>query len=129
MQTTNNEFVPSRPLVTIWILFLSIFEIRAAIHCTIKRFHHRSLQSSSSSPLPASYIAKLTAEDGGLYQHFGDVNQVSVSNNRIVVGAYGHDGYQGAAFVFGDPNDPQNGHQYSQLAILTASDGESRLFW
>jgi hypothetical protein len=60
-------------------------------HTQLQRFHHRLLISSSSSPpLPTSYIAKLTA---------GDVNQVvSVSNNRIVIGAYGYDNNRGAAF-------------------------------
>jgi hypothetical protein len=46
-----------------------------------------------------------------------------MSNNRIVVGAWGKNGNQGAAYVFGDSSNPRSGRSYSELFILTASDG------
>jgi hypothetical protein len=79
------------------------------------RSHHRrfptpqrSLQSSLSSSFSTA-IAKLTAINGDVDNYFGDVNAVSISNNRIVVGAYGYDNELGAVYLFGDPNDPFSG--------------------
>jgi hypothetical protein len=74
--------------------------------------------------LLSTFIGKLTASNGETNEWFGSLNAVSISNNRIVVGAYGYNNGTGAAYLFGDPNDPQSGRKYSQLAILTASDGE-----
>jgi hypothetical protein len=81
----------------------------------------RFLQSQSSF---STSIAKLTASNGGIDDCFGDENQVSISNNRIVVGALGYDTNRGAVYLFGDSRNPQSGHSYSQLAFLTANDGE-----
>jgi hypothetical protein len=81
----------------------------------------RKLQTS----LFSTAIAKITASNGAPNDDFGDVNQVSISNNRIVIGAYGNDGNKGAAYVFGDPSNPQTGRSYSQLAIITAVAGAS----
>jgi hypothetical protein len=82
----------------------------------------RSLQSQSSF---STSIAKLTASNGGIGDWFGGYNQVSISNNRIVVGADGYDSRKGAVYLFGDSRNPQSGRSYSQLAFLTAIDGES----
>jgi hypothetical protein len=79
----------------------------------------RSLQSQSSF---STAIAKLTASNGGADLRF---HKVAISKNRILVGANGYDSFRGAAYLFGDPSNPQSGHSYSQLALLTASDGES----
>jgi hypothetical protein len=70
-------------------------------------------------------LPKLTAADGGQNNNFGSENAVSISNNRIVVGSYGYESNRGAVYLFGDPNNPQYGRSYSQLAILTASDGQT----
>jgi hypothetical protein len=64
-------------------------------------------------------IGKLTATDGRAYDSFG--SELSISNNRIVVCAYGYNNETGAAYLLEDPSDPQLGREYSQLAILTAS--------
>jgi hypothetical protein len=63
---------------------------------------------------------KLTASNGGENAFFGYYNALAISNNRIVVGAERHD-ERGAAFLFGDPLNPQSGHDYPELAILLAS--------
>ena len=59
---------------------------------------------------------KLTASDGAAGDEFGFA--VAVDGDTAVVGAYGDDGYQGAAYVF----TRQSG-AWSQVAKLTASDG------
>lgn len=63
--------------------------------------------------------AKLTASDSTFLNYLGA--SVAVSGNTIVAGAYGHNNFQGAAYVFVEPaggwvNRTQN-------AELTASDG------
>jgi hypothetical protein len=78
------------------------------------------LQSTSFS----TSIAKLTASNGESYDLFGSDNAVAISKNRIVVGAPGYEDDRGAAYLFGDPRNPQSGRSYSQLAFLMASDGE-----
>jgi uncharacterized membrane protein len=87
----------------------------------------RSLQSSSSSSSSSfsTAITKLTASNVGIYNEFGNDNAVSISNNRIVVGAWGYDNGRGAVYLFGDPNNRLLGRSYSQLAILTALDGQN----
>ena len=45
--------------------------------------------------------AKLAASDGAGDDNFG--NAVSISGNTVVVGAYGVNGSQGAAYVFTEP--------------------------
>jgi hypothetical protein len=57
--------------------------------------------------------------------YFGNDFAVAISKNRIVVGAYGNNNFQGAAYVYGDSSNPQSGRSYSELFILTASDGDS----
>jgi hypothetical protein len=74
----------------------------------------RSLQSSFSTE-----ISKLTASNGRRYDSFGSDQALAISKNRIVIGAYG------CAYLFGDPSNPQSGRSYSQLAFLTANDGET----
>jgi sugar lactone lactonase YvrE len=59
---------------------------------------------------------ELTASDGAAYDEFG--NSVSVSGNTAVIGEYGDDVVQGAAYVY-----VNNGGVWSQQQKLTASDG------
>jgi hypothetical protein len=116
------------------LLFLSLVELSeckelhrrplSLSHSSLQRHDdHRSLQSSSSSFSTA--IATLTASNGGVRNYFGSYDQGAISNNRIVVGAWGNNGNQGATYVFGDPSNPKLGRSYSELFILTASDGAS----
>jgi hypothetical protein len=58
---------------------------------------------------------KLTASDANTADKFG--GSVSISNDTIVVGAYGDDKYTGSAYVFA-----RNGPAWSQQQKLTASD-------
>jgi hypothetical protein len=113
------------------IYYLSLFSmvIDVIISSNPNRFsasRFRLLQSSSNSSASfATSIAKLTASNGGINNYFGQLNGVSISNHRIVVGALGYDGRRGAAYVFGDPKgDPPSGRDYTELAILMAMDGE-----
>ena len=64
-----------------------------------------------------SQAARLTASDGAAYDWFG--NSVSVSGDRIVVGAQHKDNSSGSAYVFERASDGT----WSQAARLTASDG------
>jgi hypothetical protein len=57
------------------------------------------------------------------FDYFGNDFAVAISNNRIVVGAFGVNSFRGTAYVFGDASDPQSGRSYAQLFILTANDG------
>ena len=62
--------------------------------------------------------AKLTADDAAVWDCFGQ--SVSVSGHLAVVGAWGHNGYAGAAYVFArDAGGPDN---WGQVAELTAAD-------
>ncbi|WP_166404942.1 hypothetical protein [Desulfonema ishimotonii] len=67
--------------------------------------------------------AKLTASDGGEDNYFG--GSVSVSDDTVVVGAYGHNTSgnwaQGAAYVFEKPGTGWD--DMTQTAKLNASDG------
>jgi len=65
---------------------------------------------------------ELTASDGAADDFFG--NSVAVSGGTAVVGAGGHDAYQGAAYVF-----VQSGTLWTQQAELTASDGAADDFF
>ena len=60
--------------------------------------------------------AELTASDGVRYDLFGW--SVSVSGDAAVIGAYGKNNYQAAAYVF-----VRSGVAWTQQAELTASDG------
>ena len=60
---------------------------------------------------------KLAASDGVANDNFGI--SVSVGGDTAVVGAYGHNFNQGAAYVFG-----RSGAAWSQQQELTASDGQ-----
>jgi hypothetical protein len=60
--------------------------------------------------------AKLTASDGANFDEFGQ--SVAISGSKVVVGAYGSNQYQGAAYVF-----VRKGTTWTQQAKLTASDG------
>jgi hypothetical protein len=107
-------------------LFLSIaFFItpcwRIDSHSLAKR-RLRHLQSSTGNPFSPA-VSKLNARNSIKDGFFGHVNQVAISENRIVVGAL-NAGYsfQGAAFLFMDPNDQVLGRDYSEVAIIQASD-------
>jgi hypothetical protein len=60
--------------------------------------------------------AKLTASDGNAMDDFGFY--VSVSGDTALIGAYGWNNAQGAAYVF-----TRSGYSWTQQAKLTASDG------
>jgi hypothetical protein len=110
----------------LFLLFFIIVVVKTLNHNRILRSSpQRLLQSSStSSPSFSNSIAKLTAINGVTGESLGDYGGVAISNNRIIVGAYGYANERGAAYLFGDPSNPQSGRSYSQLAVLTASDGE-----
>jgi hypothetical protein len=128
--------VMKKKMIMIWLLCLLCFPIVGTLsnmNQTKVRSHHRRfktpqrlLQSSSSSSSSSfsTAIAKLTASDGRINDSFGNNNAVPISNHRIVVGADGYDSERGAAYLFGDPSDRLSGRSYSQLAILTANDGQ-----
>ena len=59
---------------------------------------------------------ELTASDGAEFDGFGD--PVAVSGDTAVIGAYGKNGYRGAAYVF-----VRSGGVWSQQQELTAADG------
>jgi hypothetical protein len=48
---------------------------------------------------------------------------LAISNNCVIVGAT--EGGRGAAYLYGDPNNPPTGREYTELAILSASNGAS----
>ena len=58
---------------------------------------------------------KLTADDGASWDRFG--SSVSISGDRVVVGAFGDNSGSGSAYVFS-----YNGSTWTQEAKLTASD-------
>jgi hypothetical protein len=63
--------------------------------------------------------AKLTAEDGGIYNYFGF--SVAIDGNIAIIGAYGDNdkgGLSGSAYIF----EMENG-SWTQTAKLTAEDG------
>jgi hypothetical protein len=63
--------------------------------------------------------AKLTATDSQLLNYMGA--SIAISGDTVVAGAFGHNNFQGAAYVF---SKPQNGWvNMTQTAELTASDG------
>jgi hypothetical protein len=62
--------------------------------------------------------AILTASDGATNDAFG--RRVSVTGDTVVAGAYGRNGFTGAAYVF-----VRGGTTWSQQAILTAADAAS----
>lgn len=69
----------------------------------------------------ATQTAELTSSDGATDDWFGW--SVGVSSSTVVVGAFGHHVYQGAAYVFSEPTGGWvNG---TQTAELTTSNGKS----
>jgi len=64
--------------------------------------------------------AKLTASDSQLLNYMGA--SIAVSGNTVVAGAYGHNNFQGAAYVFVEPSS--GWVSSTQTAELTASDGK-----
>ena len=72
----------------------------------------------------ATQSAEVTASDGGGGDFFGD--SIAISSNTIAAGADGHNGGQGAGYVFSPaPNvaitSPANGASYVQDQTVTAS--------
>lgn len=66
-------------------------------------------------------VAKLTAFDGAADDYLG--SSVIISNNMIVVGAYGDDLYTGSAYIY---NKPVGGWEdMTQSDKLSATDGEA----
>lgn len=65
--------------------------------------------------------AILTASDSELLNYMGA--SIAVTPTTVVAGAYGHNNFQGAAYVFVAPN--AHWTSMTQTAELTASDGES----
>ena len=70
-----------------------------------------------------SQTAKLAASDAAAESYFG--RGVSVSGDRIVAGAYGENGYTGAAYVFEKNSDGE----WSQTAKLAASDAAAESYF
>jgi len=70
----------------------------------------------------STYTAKLTASDGAAGDDFGQ--SVAISGNAVVVGAFGGNAFQGAAYVF---VKPATGWVTTSTfnAKLTASDGKA----
>jgi hypothetical protein len=64
--------------------------------------------------------AKLTASDSQLLNYMGA--SIAVSGNTLVAGAYGHNNFQGTAYVFAEPSGGWS--SMTQTAELTASDGK-----
>jgi hypothetical protein len=85
---------------------------------------NRVLQTSSSNSFSTS-IAKLTAKDQRINNYFGDTNALAISKNRIVVGASGYANNRGAAYLFMDPINSESGKEFSQIAMVLASNGVS----
>jgi hypothetical protein len=65
--------------------------------------------------------AELTASDSELLNYMGA--SIAVSGSTVVAGAYGHNNFQGAAYVFVEPSGGWT--NMTQTAELTASDGKS----
>ena len=63
---------------------------------------------------------QLTASDSQLLNYMGA--SVAVSGSTIIAGAYGHNNFQGAAYVFAEP--ASGWANMTQTAELTASDGK-----
>jgi uncharacterized repeat protein (TIGR01451 family) len=64
-------------------------------------------------------VAKLTADDGGPEEYFGV--SVSIDGDTVAAGAYGHQDYQGAAYLF--RRNKGGADNWGQTAKLTAADG------
>ncbi|MFI4968861.1 MAG: FG-GAP repeat protein [Lysobacterales bacterium] len=65
---------------------------------------------------------KLVASDGGIGDIFG--YSIAFDGATAVIGAYANNGYQGAAYVFGETNGT-----WSQSQKLVASDGASNTYF
>jgi hypothetical protein len=65
---------------------------------------------------------RLTAADGGIGDIFG--YSVAFEGDRAVIGAYGNNGYQGAAYVFGRSNGT-----WAQTQKLIAGDGAANTYF
>jgi hypothetical protein len=77
---------------------------------------------SGSSGANMTQVAELTASDSNEGDLFGSA--VAISWDTVVVGAYGANAGQGAAYVFTEPNSGWT--DMTQVAKLTASDGAAR---
>ncbi|MGC1371502.1 MAG: hypothetical protein WA824_05140 [Candidatus Sulfotelmatobacter sp.] len=64
---------------------------------------------------------ELTASDSQLLNYMGA--SIAVSGSTVVAGAYGHNNFQGAAYVFAEPSGGWT--NMTQTAELNASDGKS----
>ncbi|KAJ5076428.1 hypothetical protein M0811_06428 [Anaeramoeba ignava] len=69
-------------------------------------------------------IQILTASDGQAGENFGSTTSISSDSSWMIIGApsakVGSNGYQGKAYIF-----QNNGNQWNQFQILTASDGQA----
>ena len=54
--------------------------------------------SSSNDASSWSQVAKLTADDGAAYDHFG--RNIAISDGTAIVSAHGDSGYKGSAYIF-----------------------------
>jgi len=69
--------------------------------------------------------AKLTASDSQLLNYMGA--SIAVNGNTVVAGSYGHNNFQGTAYVFVAPSGGWT--SMTQTAELTASDGRGSDFF
>ena len=63
-------------------------------------------------------VAKLAASDAASSNYFG--HSVSIDGDNVIIGAYGHNGRTGAAYIF-----IRSGTSWTEQAKLTPSDGNS----
>ncbi len=73
----------------------------------------------------SQFNAKLAASDGSLYDQFGW--STAIYRDTVVIGAYGTNGYQGAAYVFVKPGGGWS--NATQTAELTGSDAAPYYFF
>jgi FG-GAP repeat len=64
--------------------------------------------------------ARLTASDSQLLNYMGA--SIAISGTTVVAGSYGHNNFQGTAYVFAEPSSGWS--SMTQTAELTASDGK-----
>jgi hypothetical protein len=94
------------------------YETSTAMH--LKQLHversakkvSRRLQSDSSLP----QLNIISASDGGEGNYFGGTHQIAISNNILVVGAFGNQDSRGAVYIY----EKQRGGvgKYTEMAVL-----------
>ena len=60
--------------------------------------------SSPGNASSCTQVAKLTADDGGVKNHFG--RNIAISDGTAIISAHGNSNYKGAAYIFQMKNEP-----------------------